>query len=97
MFRSRSRTLQPCRIPKIEQHLRTGGETVSREVERGRRAFAGEPSCLLEGIDVFHHRVRVSKISDVLREGLVEALRRLYEASEVLSRDVGCNVCGFKL
>ena len=40
MLRDRNGALEPCRVPKVEQHLRSRSEAVISEVESGSRTFA---------------------------------------------------------
>src|ERR1700739_2560112 len=88
---------QPRRVPEIEQHLRTGGQALRGELEGLARTFAVESASLFESVNIFHQRVRVAEISDVIVEGIVEPLGALHKTGKISFPKIRGHVDAFKL
>src|SRR3984885_2051007 len=97
MFRHWHSALQPCRVPEIEQHLRSRSQPLSREIERLGSALAGEASRLVQRIDFVHQSVRLPEVNNVAGEGILDPLRALHQSREIGVLDVGGYVCGLEL
>ncbi len=97
MLRHRYCAFEPGRVPEVEQHLRSGGQAVHGEVERLGRTFAVESADLFQSINIFHQRVRLAQISDVVDERIIEPLGSLHETGKIFFPEIRGDVDAFKL
>src|SRR5271169_2987877 len=97
MFWSGKSTLNPGGVPQVQQHLRSGSEAASGEVECGRRTLSRKASDLFQRVDVLHQTVRLSKVVNVTIERILQELGTLHKSGEILVGNIRSHVGGLKL
>ena len=78
------RTIKPGRVPKIQQHLRAGCQSVGREVKSFRGTVAIETTGFLDRINIFNLPIRIPQVIDVIRKRIGEALGSMHELRKIL-------------
>lgn len=90
MLLRRHATLDPCRVPEVEQHLRSGCKTVSRKVEGSWRSFSGEATGFFERVNLLDQAVRTLQVGDVIGKWIIQPRGKLHQRREIFR----CNICG---
>src|SRR5580700_2128696 len=89
--------IEPGRVPKIQEHLRAGCQSVGRELKSCGGTLAVEITGLLDRINIFNLPIRFPEVIDVIRKRIGDALGSMHELRKIFSSYILCHISALKL